>query len=154
MLGARLRGEPLSGTARAQAMALLARVRLADSAADRPARLSGGMRQRAALARTLMEQRPIVLMDEPFSALDAITRYELQNLAATLLAGRTVLLVTHDPLEALRLGHRVHVMAGRPASLDKALEPAGPPPRDPADPTLLTLQGELLNRLGRARDER
>ncbi len=153
MLGARLRGEPLSGAARAQAMALLERVRLAESAADRPARLSSGMRQRAALARTLMERRPIVLMDEPFSALDAITRYELQNLAATLLAGRTVLLVTHDPLEALRLGHRVHVMAGRPAGLDQALEPAGAPPRDPADPALLALQGELLNRLGRARDE-
>ena len=152
MLGARLRGEPLSGAARAQAMALLERVRLAESAADRPARLSSGMRQRAALARTLMERRPIVLMDEPFSALDAITRYDLQNLAATLLAGRTVLLVTHDPLEALRLGHRVHVMAGRPASLDEALEPAGVPPRDPADPALLGLQGELLNRLSRARD--
>ena len=62
------------------------------------------MRQRAALARTLMEDRPIVLMDEPFSALDAITRHRLQDLAAELLAGRTVLLVTHNPLEALRLG--------------------------------------------------
>ena len=71
-----------------------------------PATLSGGMRQRAALARTLMEDRPVVLMDEPFSALDAITRHRLQDLAAELLAGRTVLLVTHNPLEALRLGHR------------------------------------------------
>ena len=73
------------------------------------------MRQRVALARTLMEDRPIVLMDEPFSALDAITRLRLQEMAARLLAGRTVLLVTHDPLEALRLGHRIHVMAGQPA---------------------------------------
>ncbi len=152
MLGARLRGEVVDRDTRARAMALLSRVRLAGNATDRPARLSSGMRQRAALARTLMEQRPIVLMDEPFSSLDAITRYELQNLAATLLAGRTVLLVTHDPLEALRLGHRIHVMAGRPASLDQALEPAGAPPRDLADPTLLALQGELLKRLTRARE--
>ena len=151
LLGARLRGEPRDPALLARAEQLLARLRLAENAQDLPATLSGGMRQRAALARTLMEDRAIVLMDEPFSALDAITRYELQDLAATLLAGRTVLLVTHDPLEALRLGHRVHVMAGRPASLDKALEPAGPPPRDPADPALLALQGELLNRLGRAR---
>ncbi len=104
-----------------------------------------------ALARTLMEDRPVVLMDEPFSALDAITRFELQALAAELLAGRTVLLVTHDPLEALRLGHRVQVMAGSPARLDAALEPAGAPPRDPADPALLAQQAELLKRLVRAK---
>jgi putative hydroxymethylpyrimidine transport system ATP-binding protein len=152
MLGARLRGEPRDGAAEARARQLLARVGLAENAGDRPARLSGGMRQRVALARTLMEQRPIVLMDEPFSALDAITRYEIQELAAGLLAGRTVLLVTHDPLEALRLGHRVQVMAGRPARLDQPLEPPGPPPRDPADPALLALQAELLKRLARARE--
>ncbi len=77
-----------------------------------PDALSGGMRQRVALARTLMEDRPVLMMDEPFSALDAITRVRLQSLAARLLAGRTVLLVTHDPLEAIRLGHRIHVLAG------------------------------------------
>ena len=134
----------------ARARALLARVGLSGHEGDRPAKLSGGMRQRVALARTLMEDRPVVLMDEPFSALDAITRYQLQALAAELLAGRTVLLVTHDPLEALRLGHRVQVMAGRPARLDDALEPAGAPPRDPGEPELLTLQAELLKRLSRA----
>jgi putative hydroxymethylpyrimidine transport system ATP-binding protein len=152
LLGARLRGEPTGGAVEARARKLLVRVRLAESAPARPAQLSGGMRQRAALARTLMEQRPVVLMDEPFSALDAITRYEIQALAAGLLAGRTVLLVTHDPLEALRLGHRVHVMAGRPARLDAALEPPGDPPRDPADPVLLAHQAELLKRLAQARE--
>jgi putative hydroxymethylpyrimidine transport system ATP-binding protein len=151
MLGPRLRGEPADTQTRDRAMELLARVGLAESAGHRPDRLSGGMRQRVALARTLMEQRPIVLMDEPFSALDAITRYELQNMAAGLLAGRTVLLVTHDPLEALRLGHRILVMAGRPARLDQALEPAGIPPRDPSDPDLLAHQAELLKHLVRAR---
>ncbi|MFP3423350.1 spermidine/putrescine ABC transporter ATP-binding protein, partial [Bacillus sp. SIMBA_161] len=76
---------------------------------------SGGMRQRVALARTLMEERPFVLLAEPFSALDAVTRHALQAEAARLLAGRTVLLVTHDPMEALRLGHRVLVLTGAPA---------------------------------------
>jgi putative hydroxymethylpyrimidine transport system ATP-binding protein len=108
------------------------------------------MRQRAALARTLVEDRPVVLMDEPFSAVDAITRLALQGLAAELLAGRTVLLVTHDPLEALRLGHRIHVMAGQPATLGPAIEPPGAPLRDPTDPALLPLQRELLRQLSAA----
>jgi putative hydroxymethylpyrimidine transport system ATP-binding protein len=89
-------------------------------------------------------------MDEPFSAVDAITRVRLQNLAARLLGGRTVLLVTHDPLEALRLGHRIHVMSGRPAILGEALEPPGTPPRDVDDPAILELQGDLLRRLAEA----
>jgi putative hydroxymethylpyrimidine transport system ATP-binding protein len=150
-LGARLRGEPLGGDTEARARALIDRVGLSGREDDRPAKLSGGQRQRVALARTLMEGRPVVLMDEPFSALDAITRYEIQALAAELLAGRTVLLVTHDPLEALRIGHRVQVMAGAPARLDAPLEPAGAPPRDLEDPALLALQAELLKRLSRAK---
>lgn len=144
LLGARLRGERPD---RDRARALLAAVGLSDAAHKRPAELSGGMRQRAALARTLMEDRPVILMDEPFSALDAVSRLRLQNLAAEALHGRTVLLVTHDPLEALRLGHRVHVLSGRPARLDAPLEPPGPPPRRAEAPEVLTLQAELLARL-------
>ena len=144
VIGSRLRGErPDFGRARD----LLGAVGLGDRGDDYPRALSGGMRQRTALARTLMEDRPLVLMDEPFSALDAITRLRLQSLAADLLRGRTVLLVTHDPLEALRLGDRIHVMSGRPAGLDEALTPDGPTPRDPADTALLALQAELLGRL-------
>jgi putative hydroxymethylpyrimidine transport system ATP-binding protein len=148
-LGARLRGEPPD---LARADALLERVGLASQRDQRPATLSGGQRQRTALARTLMEDRPVVLMDEPFSALDAITRARLQSLAAGLLAGRTVLLVTHDPLEALRLGHRVHVMAGRPARIEAPILPKGAPPRDLHDPDLMRLQGDLLARLADAQD--
>ena len=148
-LGARLRGE-VPDLARADA--LLERVGLGPQRDQRPATLSGGERQRTALARTLMEDRPVVLMDEPFSALDAITRARLQSLAAGLLAGRTVLLVTHDPLEALRLGHRVHVMAGGPARIEAPIEPAGAPPRDLHDPDLMRLQGDLLARLADAQD--
>ena len=151
LLGYRLRGRP-DRAQRERARALLARVGLAGEERKRPAQLSGGMRQRVALARTLMEARPIVLMDEPFAALDAITRSEMQDLAAGLLVGRTVLLVTHDPLEALRLGHRVHVLAGRPARLDtEPIVPPGAPPRDALGGGLLTLQGELIQRLTRAR---
>lgn len=94
-----------------------------------------------------MEDRPVVLMDEPFSALDAITRVQLQDLAAELLADRTVLLVTHDPLEALRLGHRIHVLSGRPVVLDEPLTLADAIPRDLHDTTLLARQAELLDRL-------
>ncbi|MBT3359961.1 MAG: ABC transporter ATP-binding protein [Rhodospirillales bacterium] len=148
LLGSRLRGERQS---RDRAKEILADVGLADWANASPDTLSGGMRQRAALARTLMEDRPVVLMDEPFSGLDAITKVRLQNLAARMLKGRTVLLVTHDPLEALRLGDRIHVMAGRPARLDEnPLEPEGAAPRDVDDPTVLEAQGVLLRRLAEA----
>jgi putative hydroxymethylpyrimidine transport system ATP-binding protein len=149
VLGARLRGETPD---LARADGLLDRVGLRPQRDQRPATLSGGERQRTALARTLMEDRPVVLMDEPFSALDAITRARLQSLAAALLAGRTVLLVTHDPLEALRLGHRVHIMAGQPARIEAPIVPAGEPPRDLHDPDLMRLQGDLLARLADAQD--
>jgi putative hydroxymethylpyrimidine transport system ATP-binding protein len=107
------------------------------------------MRQRAALARTLCEDRPVVLMDEPFAHLDAITRFELQELAAGLLAGRTVVLVTHDPLEALRLGHQVRVLSGVPFIAGPPIEPSGAVPRDAADPALLALQAQLIAELRR-----
>jgi putative hydroxymethylpyrimidine transport system ATP-binding protein len=150
LIGRRLRGERVGPAARGRAEELLVRVGLRSAVTARPAALSGGMRQRVALARTLMEDRPVVLMDEPFAGLDAITRYELQALAAELLAERTVLLVTHDPLEALRLGHRLLVLAGRPARLDAGVAPPpGPPPR--AAETVARRQGALLARLAAAK---
>lgn len=147
LLGPRLRGETVGAALVDRARGLLDAVGLGDRLQARPAELSGGMRQRVALARTLMEDRPVVLMDEPFSALDAITRLRLQELAAGLLAGKTVLLVTHDPLEALRIGHRIHVMAGQPAEIGPAISPEGSPPRPADDPALLARQAELLRRL-------
>jgi putative hydroxymethylpyrimidine transport system ATP-binding protein len=144
LLGSRLR---MTSPPRDEATALLTRLGLGTAVHLRPAALSGGMRQRVALARTLMENRPVVLMDEPFSALDAITRIRLQTLAAEEMRGRTVLLVTHDPLEALRLGHRVFVMTGRPARLSPPMLPPGEPPRDAADTEILRMQAELLRRL-------
>ena len=126
---------------------MLQRVGLAGEANSLPAALSGGMRQRAALARTLMEDRPMILMDEPFSAVDALTRLRLQDLAAELLIGRTTLLVTHDPLEALRLGHRVLVLSGDPARISEPLDPLGLPPRPSDDPALHGLAAQILRDL-------
>lgn len=151
LIGYHLRGDATAlAAARDRACGLLEQVGLAGRESDLPATLSGGMRQRVALARTLVEERPVVLMDEPFGQLDAITRLSLQDLAARMLAGRTVLLVTHDPLEAARLGHRIHVMAGLPASLGTPLEPAGDPPRDATSSETLTIQAELMRRLADA----
>jgi putative hydroxymethylpyrimidine transport system ATP-binding protein len=149
MLGARLRGEA-PDPARADGM--IAAVGLAGREKARPAELSGGMRQRAALARTLMEDRPFVLMDEPFSAVDAPTRHRLQGLAAGLLAGRTLLLVTHDPLEALRMAHRILVLRPGPegAVAEDLPLPASPPLRAATDPEVLAAQAALLDRLAEA----
>ncbi|MCB5944559.1 ABC transporter ATP-binding protein [Acidocella sp. KAb 2-4] len=144
MLGAALRGETRD---RARAEALLHSVGLSHRLRALPATLSGGERQRVALARTLYENRPVVLMDEPFSALDAISRARIQDLAAELLGGRTVLLITHDPLEACRLGHHLWVLAGSPAALGPPLTVPGTPPRAPDDDAMLHRQGELLRRL-------
>lgn len=137
-VGARLRGERPD---KARAADLIARVGLSDEAGRRPDELSGGQRQRAALARTLMEDRAIILLDEPFSALDARTRAEMQDLASDLLEGRTVLLVTHDPGEAARLGHAVHVVTG--AALESFAAPDADPPRAVDDAPTLKLQGDL-----------
>jgi putative hydroxymethylpyrimidine transport system ATP-binding protein len=143
MLGAKLRGAAPEPD---RAMNLLARVGLAERSNALPAELSGGMRQRVAIARTLYEQRPVVLMDEPFSALDAITRAKIQDLAAELLAGSTTLLITHDPLEACRVGHHLLVLAGVPARLGQDLKLAGQPPRVP-DIAVLQAQAELMKML-------
>ncbi len=145
LLGSRLRGD--RGDLK-RADTLLEAVGLAQRSHARPADLSGGERQRTALARTLMEDRPVVLMDEPFSALDALTRHHLQDLAAELLGSRTVLLVTHDPLEALRLGNRVLVMHGSPAGFLPEILPPKPPPRDTATPEMAALHNRLLTQLG------
>lgn len=145
--GAKLRGERADLD---RARDLLGAVGLGDRALARPHELSGGQRQRVALARTLYEDRPVVLMDEPFAGLDAPTRWRLQELAAKLLAGRTVLLVTHDPREALRLGHEIRVMAGRPATLGPAIVPAGDTPRALDDLALLAQESRLIAELSAA----
>ena len=145
LLGARLRGEAAD---HGRAIETIRRVGLAAHVSKRPGELSGGMRQRAALARTLMEDRPVILLDEPFSALDARTRAEMQELAAELLEGRTVLLVTHDPGEVARLGHAIRVM--RDESLFEVSPPASLPIRAYDDPDVFACQSDLMAMLREA----
>ena len=109
---------------------LLERAGLGRAKALFPHQLSSGMRQRAALVRTLLEEKPVILMDEPFSALDTLTRFQLQNLAHDMLREKTVIMITHDPQEALRLGDEIYLMQGAPANLTFIAVPDKQPPRD------------------------
>ncbi len=118
--------------ARAAASGLFERFGLAGFEAARPGELSGGMRQRVAFLRTLIAGKPVLALDEPFAALDAITRAEMQEwLAAALRADpRTVLLVTHDVEEALYLCDRVAVLSARPGRVLAELASPGPRAED------------------------
>ncbi|MBW8761374.1 MAG: ABC transporter ATP-binding protein [Microbacterium sp.] len=114
-LALRLRGVPRAER-REEALRLLATVNLAEAGDKRPHELSGGMRQRVALARALAQDRDVLLMDEPFAALDAITRdllhEELERVWRA--TGRTIVFVTHNVREAARLGQRVILLSSRP----------------------------------------
>jgi len=149
LIGYRLRGSKVTKAMEKKAADLLSWVGLKQVSHLRSEKLSCGMRQRAALVRTIMEERSIVLMDEPFAALDAITKHKLQTLAAELFTEQTVVLVTHDPFEALRLGHYVYVLSGAPVELSVAVEPMGKTPRELTDAELLKQQAELLELLSR-----
>ena len=116
---------------RDRAMRLLEQVGLADFADRYPHELSGGMRQRVSIARALIHDAPLLLMDEPFGALDALTREQMRlDLEALWLATRkTVLFITHSIDEAVLLADRVVVMSPRPGRIERVFEPALPRPR-------------------------
>jgi sulfonate transport system ATP-binding protein len=139
----------LRGTdTKARALAALAEVELSHRANAWPLTLSGGEAQRAALARALVREPNLLLLDEPFASLDALTRLRMQNLVGALWQAHrpAVLLVTHDVDEALLLADRVMVLQDgaiaidRPINLDR--------PRRHADPAFNQLRGELLASLG------
>lgn len=132
-LGSEVRGRPSRGD-RAEAERLLRHFGLAGYEQAPPSALSGGMRQRAALLRTVFYESRFLLLDEPLSALDALTRVELQAWLADLVAqlGSTTMLVTHDVREALRLSDTVYVLAGRPARIQRRVEVPGERPRPAA----------------------
>jgi len=88
----------------------------------------------------------VVLMDEPFSALDAVTRHKLQTLSAKLLKGKTVVLITHDPQEAVRLSDALYLLQGSPAFAHGLQVPNSPPPRE-LDGECATLQQSILSLL-------
>ncbi len=127
-LALRNRGVPRRAARRAAAP-LFVRFGLGGFENARPGELSGGMRQRVAFLRTLLAGKPVLLLDEPFAGLDAITRAEMQEWLSSALVdrGRTALLVTHDVEEALYLSDRVIVLSPRPARV--VAELAGPAPR-------------------------
>ena len=116
----------------------------------RPRALSGGMRQRVAFLRTLMAGTPVLCLDEPFGALDALTRVQMQAwLAATLeREPRTVLLVTHDVEEAAVLGDRVVILSPRPGRVVCTLEVRAPRPRRRTDPAVVETAAAGLAALG------
>ena len=129
-LGAQIAGEPIQ-LARDRAAALFPRFGLAGFEKAWPSQLSGGMRQRLALLRTFLLDKQVLLLDEPFGALDAITRRKMYEwLQEVWLAdGRTVLFVTHDVEEALYLSDRVVVLSPRPARVLTTLDVDLPRPR-------------------------
>ncbi|AKU18290.1 ABC transporter ATP-binding protein [Luteipulveratus mongoliensis] len=129
----------------AEAREYLSAVHLEEFADRRPHELSGGMRQRVALARTLATQAPVLLMDEPFGALDAMTRDllhdELESIWRT--RGLTVLFVTHNVREAVRLGDRVVLLSSRPGRVVAEYPVDVPRPRRIEDPDVAALAGEI-----------
>lgn len=148
------------GTAKAaaqdQVSELLELTGLADKGGLRPRQISGGMAQRVSLARALARNPGVLLLDEPFGALDALTRIRMQDLLLDIHAKRpaTVLLVTHDVDEALQLSDRIVVLgrpgdaAAGPATITSLVPVPGDRPRDRGNADLAHLRAELLTHLG------
>ncbi|HEX3974509.1 MAG TPA: ABC transporter ATP-binding protein [Stellaceae bacterium] len=147
-----------SAAAQSRCRDYLAMVGLADFAQHYPWQLSGGMQQRVAIARALAAEPRVLLMDEPFSSVDALTRMDLHSLILDLWSQKrfTAVLVTHDVDEAIFLADRVAVLTHRPATISEVIETKLPRPRHAIEtresPEFLALRHRLLKYL-LARDE-
>lgn len=148
LLPAEVAGRSL-GPARAEARALFHEFGLAGFERAYPHELSGGMRQRLALMRTLLSHRDVLLLDEPFGGLDALTRASLQEWIATVWMShrKTILFVTHDVEEAVLLSDQVHVLGPRPARVVATYPIVLPRPRLRTDPRIAAARGEVLGHL-------
>ena len=144
----------IAGDSRAQARSmaaeLFAELGLQGFEAAHPHELSGGMRQRVAFLRTLLSGKPVLCLDEPFGALDAITRAEMQGWLGRALERepRTVVLVTHDVEEAVVLADRVAVLSPRPGRVRAEVEVDLPRPRSRTDSEVIALRERALVALG------
>ena len=145
LIGPEIHKESLD-TAKADAKQRLAQLGLSGFENNYPMQLSGGMRQRVALIRTLLFRKQILLLDEPFGALDAMTRTVMQSILLDIWTeGRqTVLLITHDVEEALLLADKIYVLTARPATLKAEVSVPLSRPRNITDVDLIRLKSELL----------
>ena len=148
-LALRVAGRP-KADARAAAHEHFAAFGLEGFERTRPAELSGGMRQRVAFLRTLLAGRPVLCLDEPFGALDALTRAQLQRWLAGALVRepRTVILVTHDVEEAVLLADRIVLLSPRPGRVVAELDVDLPRPRERTDAKVVELRERALRALG------
>ena len=148
LIGPEIHDEPLN-TAEIEAQQRLSQLGLSGFEHSYPMQLSGGMRQRVALVRTLLFRKEILLLDEPFGALDAMTRTVMQSILLDIWSEsrQTVLLITHDVEEALLLADKIYILTARPATLKAELPVPLSRPRNITDASLIRLKKELLTLL-------
>jgi putative hydroxymethylpyrimidine transport system ATP-binding protein len=148
LLPAKTAGENLQ-KARGRATQLFSRLGLDGYETHLPHQVSGGMRQRCALVRTLMFNRDLILLDEPLSALDAITRKSLQSLLLLLQSefNRTMVMITHDVDEALLLADDLYLLSAKPMRIVEKIVLHGDKPRRFDNPELLTMKNTIMQKL-------
>lgn len=148
ILGMEIKGIPRD-EAREKAGVLFEKFGLKGFEERYPVELSGGMRQRIAIMRTLLFEKDVLLLDEPFGALDAMTRSVMHSwfLRVWEEFGKTIFFVTHDIEEAVLLSNRVYVLTSRPMRVKEMIDIHIPRPREPMDPEFVALKGRLLHSL-------
>ena len=148
LIGPEIEKEPMD-IAKEEAVQRLAQLGLSGFETSYPMQLSGGMRQRVALVRTLLFRKEMLLLDEPFGALDAMTRTVMQSILLNVWrdSGQTILLITHDIEEALLLADKICVFTARPATLKAEIAVPLPRPRNVTDANLIALKRTLLETL-------